>query len=247
MFFLLKITPKVDRRCSRRGLLPQGVRPPFSFWSCPKRVCAAPGGREKGAKRAPVQWPSARDGGRRIGACSDLGLPSGTLGSSASLQLPSRGGWCRPRRGARTHLTSFSFRAFRFATRSLGGRRGRCPHRPVAEASINHRASGSENRRRMYPRPPRTGSFPKGIAFPSLTAARDSQLSPAGGRRSALAQTDPPKRFFTLDRARPVSLLARPKEKWGVLLPSHQHGCPSRVQWDAPRGRQTAALTASQG
>ena len=59
------------------------MRPPFSFWSCPKRECAAPGGREKGAKRAPVQWPSARDGGRRIGACSDSGWPSGTLGSSA--------------------------------------------------------------------------------------------------------------------------------------------------------------------
>ena len=40
-----------------------------------------------------------RDGGRRIGACSDLGLPSGTLGSSAKSMLPSRGGWCRPRRG----------------------------------------------------------------------------------------------------------------------------------------------------
>ena len=144
------------------------------------------------------------------------------------LQLLSRGGWCRPRRGARTHLTSFSFRAFRFATRSLGGRRGRCPHRPVAEASINHRASGSENRRRMYPRPPRTGSFPKGIAFPSLTAARDSQLSPAGGRRSALAQTDPPKRFFSLDRARPVFFSARPKRKWGV-------------HWDKPATRLNSA------
>ena len=38
------------------------MRPPFSFWSCPKRECAAPGGREKSAGRAPVQWPSARTG-----------------------------------------------------------------------------------------------------------------------------------------------------------------------------------------
>ena len=53
------------------------------FWSCPKRECAAPGGREKGAKRAPVQWPSARDGDRRIGACADLAWPSGTLSPSA--------------------------------------------------------------------------------------------------------------------------------------------------------------------
>ena len=30
-----------------------------------------------------MQWPSALKGGRRIGACSDLALPSGTLGPSA--------------------------------------------------------------------------------------------------------------------------------------------------------------------
>ena len=69
-----------------------------------------------------MQWPSARDGGRCIGASADFALPSGTLRSFARSVLPSRGGWCRPRRGARTHLTSFSFRAFRFATRSPGGR-----------------------------------------------------------------------------------------------------------------------------
>ena len=38
------------------------MRPPFSFWSCPKRECAAPGGREKSAGRTPVQWPSVRTG-----------------------------------------------------------------------------------------------------------------------------------------------------------------------------------------
>ena len=47
----------------------------------------------------------------------------------------------------------------------------------------------------MYPRPPRAKGLPKGRAFPSLTAARDRQPSPAGGRRSALAQTDPPNIF----------------------------------------------------
>ena len=53
------------------------------FRSCPKRKRAVHGPKEKGAKRAPVQWPSARDGGRRIGACSDFALPSGTLSPSA--------------------------------------------------------------------------------------------------------------------------------------------------------------------
>ena len=80
----------------------------------------------------------------------------------------------------------------------------------------------------MYPRLPRAGGFPKGSAFPSLTAMWNRQPSPAGGRRSAQAQTDPPKRFFSLDRARPVSLLARPKEKWGV-------------HWDKPATRLNPA------
>ena len=210
------------------------MRPPFSFWSCPKRECAAPGGREKGAKRAPVQWPSARDGGRRIGACSDLGWPSGTLGSSARSVLPSRGGWCVLGRGARTHLTSSSFRAFRFATRCPGGRRSCCvgpcctPHRPPA--------SGSENRRRMYPRPPRAGGFPKGSAFPSLTAARDRQPSPAGGRRSAPAQTDPPN-IFSFPPGAAHFLFDVSKRKWGA------HPAWTMPPWrePVPRGRRPAA------
>ena len=41
----------------------------------------------------------SRDGGRRTGASADLAWPTGTLGSSASLQLPSCGGWRRRRRG----------------------------------------------------------------------------------------------------------------------------------------------------
>ena len=115
-------------------------------------------------------------------------------------------------------MTSFSFRAFRFATRSPGGRGGLYQRadegvRPYngamdfgipvgADALIGplqkpHQppASGSENRRGMYPRLPRAKGLPKGGAFPFLTAARDSQPSPAGGRRSAPAQTDPPNIF----------------------------------------------------
>ncbi len=110
------------RRLLPQGACPAGMRPPFSFRSCPKRKRAVHGPKEKGAWRAPVQWPSARDGGRRIGASADFAWPSGTLDPSARSILPSRGGWCRPRRGARTHLTRFSFRAFRFATRYPGDR-----------------------------------------------------------------------------------------------------------------------------
>ena len=56
------------------------------------------------------------------------------------LGLPSRGGWCGGRRGARSHLTSFSFRAFRVATRWL-----------VLRGSV----SGSGKRSRGIPEPPR--------------------------------------------------------------------------------------------
>ena len=40
---------------------------------------------KKALRRASVQWPSARDGGRRIGASVDFALPSGTLQSSAKV------------------------------------------------------------------------------------------------------------------------------------------------------------------
>ena len=95
------------------------------------------------------------------------------------------------------------------------------------------RASGSENRRRMYPKLPRDGAFPKGRAFPSLTSTRECQPSPAGGRRSALAQTDPPN-IFSFPPGAAHFLFDVSKRKWGAHLPSHQHGCHSSVQWDAP-------------
>ena len=121
------------------------MRPHSLFGLAQKENAPRPVEEKKSLRRAPVQWPSARDGGRRIGACSDFAWPSGTLWPSARSILPSRGGWRGGRRGARTHLSCFSFRAFRFATRCPGGRggvptgpkglprprRGRCPHRPA--------------------------------------------------------------------------------------------------------------------
>ena len=71
--------------------------------------CAIARSKRKGRLGALRCSGPPRDGGRRIGACSDLGLPSGTLGPSARSILLSRGGWCGGHRGARTHLSSFSF------------------------------------------------------------------------------------------------------------------------------------------
>ena len=107
-----------------RGRFHGGYAPHSLFGCAKKRMRRARWKRKSACARSGTFVPPRSYGGRRIGACSDFAWPSGTLGSSASLQLPSRGGWCGGRRGARTHLVCFSFRAFRFATRCLGSRRG---------------------------------------------------------------------------------------------------------------------------
>ena len=114
-----------------QGGLSSGDAPPIFFSVLRKRKRAVHGPKEKAAWARSGAVALRAHGGRRIGACSDFAWPSGTLGSSARSVLPSRGGWCGDRRGARTHLTSSSFRAFRFATRCPGSRRGRCPHQPL--------------------------------------------------------------------------------------------------------------------
>ena len=97
-------------------------------------------------------------------------------------------------------------------------------------------ASGSEKRRWMYPKLPRAKGFPKDSAFPSLTAARDSQPSPAGGRRSALAQTDPPN-IFSFPPGAAHSLFGASKKRMGgasaqpsAWLISPSNGTASPVQ-----------------
>ena len=71
----------------------------------------------------------------------------------------------------------------------------------------------------MYPKLPRAKGFPKGRAFPSLTSTRECQPSPAGGRRSALAQTDPPKRFFSSTGRGAFSFWRNQKENGGRIPP----------------------------
>ena len=109
--------------CSHRGLV-QRDAPPIFFSVLAEKKTGRARSKRKGRLGALRCSGPPRDGGRRIGACSDFAWPSGTLSSSAIPRLPSRVGWFGGRRGARTHLTSFSFRAFRFATRCPGGRGG---------------------------------------------------------------------------------------------------------------------------
>ena len=238
--------------CSRRGGLVQPECTPHFSFVVPKEKRAVHGPKRKALGALRCSGPP-RDGGRRIGACSDFAWPSGTLFSSAKSALPSRGGWCVLGRGARTHLTSSSFTVSRCGAPSISVTSvplvppsARSASLCAARASVgavalvlccnSHRppASGSEKRSWMYPRPPRAKGLPKGRAFPSLTAARDRQPSPAGGRRSALAQTDPPNIFsFPPGAAQKVNCPAGAREAplEGFLFDVSMRG-PHR----APRG-----------
>ena len=176
-------------------LMARQMRPPFSFWSCPKRERAAPGVREKGAVAATLHVRAKLlYGGRREMVPAGLRwLPDGRGGVRYRLDggFPRRG--CVLGRGARTHLTGSSFRAFRFATRYPGGRRGLC-FRADAHIRPLHQfprgtASGSEKRSRDNAITTPTTSAPSATGRQLQTCRREKRA-----RRQAKigACTDPP-------------------------------------------------------
>ena len=193
------------------GLVQPGCTPHFSF-VVPKEKRAVHGPKRKAFDALRCSGPP-RDGGRRISACSDFAWPSGTLCSSAIPVTADPWRMVRRLSGWLSYCLCFSFRC---RSRSRAGE--------PAAAKIG---AG------CIPVLPRAGGFPKGRTFPSLTSTRECQPSPAGGRRSALAQTDPPN-IFSFPPGAAHFLFDVSKRKWGAHLPSHQHGCHSSVQWDAP-------------
>ena len=176
-------------------LMARQMRPPFSFWSCPKRERAAPGVREKGALAATLHVRAKLlYGGRREMVPAGLRwLPDGRGGVRYRLDggFPRRG--CVLGRGARTHLTSSSFRAFRFATRYPGGRRGLCFRADVHIRPLHQfprgTASGSEKRSRDNAMTTPTTSAPSATGRQLQTCRREKRA-----RRQAKigACTDPP-------------------------------------------------------
>ena len=234
-------------------LMARQMRPPFSFWSYPKRERAAPGVREKGALAATLHVrEKLLYGGRREMVPAGLRwLPDGRGGVRYRLDggFPRRG--CVLGRGARTHLTGSSFRAFRFATRYPGGRRGLCfradVHIRPLHQFLRGTASGSEKRSRDNAMTTPTTSAPsatgrqlqksqKSIACPKAGQNRRLHRSADPRRAEARTRRSASKRSFLLDRARPVFLSTRGKRKWGVH-PAGPAPCGSR----SPRGRRTAA------
>ena len=176
-------------------LMARQMRPPFSFWSYPKRERAAPGVREKGALAATLHVRAKLlYGGRHEMVPAGLRwLPDGRGGVRYRLDggFPRRG--CVLGRGARTHLTGSSFRAFRFATRYPGGRRGLC-FRADAHIRPLHQfprgtASGSEKRSRDNAMTTPTTSAPSATGRQLQTCRREKRA-----RRQVKigACTDPP-------------------------------------------------------
>ena len=137
-----------------QGGLSSGDAPPILFLSAPKRERAAPGVREKDALAATLHVRAKLlYGGRREMVPAGLrGFAYGRGGVRYRLErgFPRRGYVLG--RGARTHLPSSSFRAFRFATRYPGGRRGLCfradVHIRPLHQFLRGTASGSEKRSR---------------------------------------------------------------------------------------------------
>ena len=198
------------------------MHPPFSFPTCGKENGPCTVQKKRPLGRAPVQWPSARNGGRRIGACSDLDWPSGTLCSSAIpvaavpwRMAPTSSGWLS--HGA----------ASLFAT-------AHAPAKNPAARSAAERAEREADQMRpctplTFAPAPRESAF-KPVPHPAAPVGRSSQT-----RRHHLSSTPvqqlctdvqscDQKRFFSYTGRGAFSFWARPKREWGAHLPSHQHG-----------------------
>ena len=107
------------------------------------------------------------------------GSPTGAAGCSADLNADSRGAGADENRGARTHLTSSSFRAFRFATRSPGGRGGL--HQLPSTAKP---AAAKREAIQCDDHPDEVGTIRHGTA---VTKIAEGHSVPEGQAKSALA------------------------------------------------------------
>ena len=122
-----------------RGLAQPGCTPHFLFPLVEKKTGRARSKRKGRLARSGAFVPP-RDGGRRIGASADFGLPSGTLSSSAisGTAVP----WRMVRRssGWLSHCLCFSFRC-RWPSRAGTGATGGCGHPPESINPYDHPGS----------------------------------------------------------------------------------------------------------
>ena len=231
-------------RRPRGFLLPQGLvqrmHPHFLFPLVEKKTGRARSKRKDRLDALRRSSSPPRDGGRRIGASADFGLPSGTLSSSAisGTAVP----WRMVRRssGWLSHCLCFSFRC-RWPSRAGTGATGGCGHPPESINPTTTRVARSEAERaergagQMRPCTPTQGApAPRESAFKSIP----HPAAPVGGAIAdpqAPSHADPvqqlctrgaklrPKRLFSYTGRR-RSLLGKTKKRMGAHLPSHQHG-----------------------
>ena len=69
-----------------------------------------------------------------------------------------------------------------------------------------------------------SGKSQKSIACPKARPNRSRHWYADPRAREGPLHRSAPKRFFLLDRPRPVLFLSRTKREWGVECPSHHHG-----------------------
>ena len=119
--------------------------------------------------------------------------------------FPRRG--CVLGRGARTHLTGSSFRAFRFATRYPGGRRGLCFRADVHIRPLHQfprgTASGSEKRSRDNAMTTPTTSAPSATGRQLQKSQKSIACPKARPNRSRHWYADPRTRGGPLHRSAP--------------------------------------------
>ena len=99
------------------------MHPPFLFCLA-KRETGRARSKEKNAWRTPVRWPSVRDG---VGGSVPAPIWAdrrARLGLLRFLELPSRGGWCRRRRGGRCIASASLFAAAGCSSRKRERQRG---------------------------------------------------------------------------------------------------------------------------
>ena len=170
--------------------------PPILFLFLTKRERAVDGPREKIAfGRAPVQWPSARTGVSRIGAGKNC-RPSADSRRTVLLSRPCAA--CSVRQSSGWKIAWPLLLNPLAAPWSREGRPAAAAAQPLAALPLTDAAYPLRVKSTLTVSGTSPGlDDPKGSAFPSLTAARDGQPSPAGGRRSACMRTDPPKHFFS--------------------------------------------------
>ena len=274
-----------------QGACPAGMHPPFLFCLA-KRETGRARSKEKGTWTRSGAVALRADGGRREMVPAGLRwLPDGRGGVRYRLErgFPRRG--CALGRGAKLYLISLFFRAFRFATRCPGGRRGLCfradegigPYAGVgtparadtqvspygwagprfsvgANAHIRplHQfprgtASGSEKRSRDNAITTPTTSAPsatgrqsqklqKMIACPKAGQNRRLHRSADPRRAEARTRRSASKRSFLLDRARPVSLLARPKGAPAAPRAVGRGGARERAQFSPQAETELSGL-----